>query len=213
MRALRRAFPGRPIRLWRFAAAAQRVARLRGLPPPVGLFYLRARRLAARSGDSWTLESVVKPESLAALLRLARGRRRVIEVGTGTAMTAAALALADPERRVVSFDPIVRPERERYLDLAGEDARARIDLIAAGGEAGPQATGAFGAPDMVFIDGSHERELTKATFRVWSDALADGGLVAFHDYRNPQYPGVTQAIEDLGLEGEAVRDIFVWRKA
>ena len=172
-------------------------------------FYFRARRTAARTGDDWSLESATKPESLALLLRLARGRRAVVEIGTGTAWTAAALALAHRERRVISYDPIARPERERYIDLAG--VRDRIELREAGGEAGP--AGGDAAADFVFVDGSHEKTLTIETFRAWRGALAPGGTIAFHDYGNELYPGVTEAMVALGLEGTVERDVFVWRGA
>ena len=175
----------------------------------MALFYFRARRTAARTGDEWSLGSATKPESLALLLRLAGGRRSVVEIGTGTAWTTAALALADPRRRVISYDPIVRPERERYLDLSG--ARGRIELREAGGEGGPAPGDP--PPDFVFVDGSHERELTIATFEAWRGALAPGGAIAFHDYGNELYPGVTEAIRELGLEGDVERDVFVWRAA
>ena len=171
-------------------------------------FYFRARRTAARTGDDWSLGSATKPESLALLLRLARGRRSVVEIGTGTAWTTAALALADRGRRVVSYDPIVRPERERYLELSG--VRDRIELREAGGEAGPAPGDP--APDFVFVDGSHERGLTIQTFEAWRPALAAGGAIAFHDYGNELYPGVTEAIDELGLRGEAERDVFLWRQ-
>ena len=194
----------------RVAAAARRTAvLLRLLPPRVAWFYFRARRAAARAGDDWSLESATKPESLALVLRLARGRRSVVEIGTGTGWTTAALALADARRRVVSYDPIVRPERNRYLALAGRGAAARIELIESGGEAGPPPEGP--APDFVFVDGSHEKELTVRTFEAWRGALAPGGAIAFHDYGNERYPGVTDAIRELGLEGEVERDVFVWR--
>jgi predicted O-methyltransferase YrrM len=179
------------------------------LPPRVAWFYFRARRTAARTGDEWTLKSATKPESLALILRLARGHHAVVEIGTGTAWTTAALALDDPSRTVESYDPVVRPERDRYLALAGPRAAARIELIEAGGEAGPPPEGP--APDFVFVDGSHEKELTIRTFEAWRPALAPGGAIAFHDYGNELYPGVTQAIEELGIEGEVERDVFVWR--
>jgi predicted O-methyltransferase YrrM len=181
------------------------------LPPRVALFYSRARRSAARTGDQWSLQSATGPRSLALILRLARGRRRVVEIGTGTAWTTAALALADRERRVLSFDPKVWPERDRYLGLAGPDASSRIELVAGGGEDGPGDLG--WTPDLLFVDGSHQRDLTLRTFEAWQPALAANAIVAFHDYRNPAYPGVTEAIRTLGLRGEAVGDVFVWRAA
>jgi predicted O-methyltransferase YrrM len=192
----------------RVSALRRRLVLLR-LPPRVVPFYFRARRLAAARGDRWSEDSVTRPEALAHLLRLADGRRHVAEIGTGTAWTTVALALSDPGRRVVSYDPIVRPERTWYLELAGVGARSRIELRDEPGEIGPPR----GAQpfDFVFIDGSHERERTIATWRAWKDALAPGGVIAFHDWENPEYPGVTEAIRELGLDGEVLRDVFVWR--
>jgi predicted O-methyltransferase YrrM len=189
--------------------ALRRGAVVLRLPPRVALFYFRARRLAHASGDKWSQESVTPPGALAHLLRLARGRRRVAEIGTGTGWTAIALALADRSREVVSYDPVVRPERTLYLELAGPSARSRIELRDAPGEGGPPS----GAEsyDFVYVDGSHERERTIATWRAWKDALAPGGLMAFHDWENPEYPGVTEAIRELGLDGEVSREVFVWR--
>jgi predicted O-methyltransferase YrrM len=191
------------------AATVRRNAVLLRLPPRVARFYSRARRTAARTGDEWSLQSATGPEALALLLRLARGRRRVVEIGTGTAWTTAALALADRRRRVLSFDPRVWPERDRYLELAGPGARSRIELVAGGGEDGP-GDRSF-RPDMLFVDGSHERDLTIRTFESWRPALAPGAIVAFHDHENPAYPGVTEAIRALGLEGESAGGVFVWR--
>jgi predicted O-methyltransferase YrrM len=191
------------------SGAVRRNRALLRLPPRVALFYSRARRLAMRTGDQWSLDSATKPESLAFLLHLAKGRRRTVEIGTGTAWTTIALALADGERRVLSFDPVVRPERDRHLALAAA-ARPRIELVEAPGEHG--LGDRPGPVDLVFVDGSHERELTIATFEAWREVLAPGGAIAFHDFGNPEYPGVTEAIRELALEGEVHRDLFVWSR-
>jgi hypothetical protein len=66
--------------------------------------------------------------------------------------------------------------------------------------------------DFLFIDSSHELEETVATFRLWSERLRPGGLVAFHDYADEQYPGVAQAVAQLGLRGEERAGMFLWRK-
>ena len=178
------------------------------LPPRVALFYSRARRAAARSGDSWSLQSATGPRSLAVLLRAARGRRRVVEIGTGTAWTTVALALADRRRTVLTFDPKVWPERDRYVRLAGADATGRIQFVEGGGEAGPRELA--WQPDLLFVDGSHDADLTIRTFETWRPALAPDAIIAFHDYGNPAYPGVGEAIAALGLDGEAHGDLFIW---
>ena len=98
------------------------------LPRPVAVLQVRSRLRARRTGDLFSLTSATRPSDLATLLGLAGDRLNVVELGTGTAWTAAALAAADPRRRVTSLDPVARPERERYLALLGPAVRARMEL-------------------------------------------------------------------------------------
>ena len=101
-----------------------RLRHLAGLPPSVAWFQARAVVSAAWSGDAFALQAASQPADVRALLRLARGRRTVVELGTATGWTTASLALADRARAVTSYDPVVVPGRERYealeLDLRGE---------------------------------------------------------------------------------------------
>ena len=193
----------------RLPEGVRRRGQLLDLPPRAALFFARARRVAAERDDRFSLGSAAGPRSLAYLLRQSRGARRIVEIGTGTAWTAIAAALVDGRRTVVTYDPIVRPERDWYLDLVDDDVRRRIDFRDAPGEQGPRP----GDPpvDFLFIDGSHERDRTIATFQAWRSALAPGGRVAFHDWQNDAYPGPTQAIETLGISGHGRGDVFVWR--
>ncbi|MDQ3630304.1 MAG: class I SAM-dependent methyltransferase [Actinomycetota bacterium] len=192
----------------RAVGTARRAAGLRVLPPAIALFYVRARRVAARTEDAFSLLSAARPYELRQLLDLADGHDTAVELGTGTAWTAIALALADPGRRVVSYDPIVRPERERYLALVRPGVRERIDLVAAPGEAASPAPGSAG---FVFVDSAHDCASTVATFGVWRPALRAGGVMAFHDFDHPDWPGVREATEALGLQGDIVGGLFVWR--
>jgi predicted O-methyltransferase YrrM len=185
------------------------LAEARVLPPRVAWFRARARRLARATGDDFTLASATRADEVGKLLELARGASTAVELGTGTAWTAIALALADRRRRVVSYDPIRRPERDGYLDLAGRAVRERIALVDRPGESGPLP--GVDAPDFVFVDSSHEREETLATFAAWRAALAPGGTIVFHDFDEPRYPGVTEAIRELDLPGETFGHLFVHR--
>lgn len=183
-----------------FAWAARR------LPPRVAIIQIRARIRARGSGDLFSLTSATRPPDLVRLLKLAAGCREVVELGTGTAWTTVALAAADPRRRITSFDPVARPERERYLALLGAGARARIELVAAPGDAGP---GARRGVEMLYIDSSHQRADVVAEVRAWTPALAPGALVVFDDYANPDFPGVAEAVDELGLAGRAEGTMFV----
>ncbi len=184
------------------------LAALRALPSAVAIFFVRAQRRASRRGDQFSLASAARPSELATLLRLASGRVAVVELGTGTGWTAAAFALADRRRRVISYDPTVRPERDGYLGLAGP-AAARIELRAQADHDGPRPGDR--PVELLFIDSSHDREPTVLAFRAWRGALAPGAVVVFHDYGHPGYPGVAAAVADLALTGERDGGLFVWR--
>ena len=179
------------------------------LPGPVRRFYCRARRRALRASDAFSLDSAARPRELAALLRLAHGHETVVELGTGTAWTAIALALDDDRRTVISYDPHVRPQRDAYLQLAGGRAGERIDLREETDSAGPHPDDA--PVEVLFIDSSHECQPTVAAFGAWREALAARAVVVFHDYGHPSYPGVREAVEHLGLIGEELGGAFVWR--
>ena len=72
------------------------------------------------------------------------GARRAVDVHDLPARAPSrviALALADPKRRVVSYDPIARGERERYLDLAGASVNERIEQLQGDGLGGQIARG------------------------------------------------------------------------
>lgn len=182
---------------------------LRVLPLPVARFYWRASWHARSAGDRFSLASAARPAELAELLALARDRSPVVELGTGTAWSAIALALDDRTRRVLTYDPCVRHEREAYLDVAGPSVRARIDLREEPDSSGPRKSDL--PVQMLFIDSSHEREAVMAAFRAWRDALEPGAVVAFHDYGHPDHPGVREAITDLELSGQESGGLFVWR--
>lgn len=188
-------------------ALARRAWSVRALPRRVGWFYLRALRAARRADDRFSLDSAARPAELAVLIELARGRARVAEIGTGTGWTALAMALGHPGLRVLSYDPISRPERELYARLVDRGTRERVEFLEQGGE------GASAEPvGMVFVDSSHEREETIATFHNWEPALAAGGAVVFHDYDHPAYPGVAEAVAQLGLRGRVEGGLFIWEK-
>ena len=176
------------------------------LPRRVAVFQARARRLAWRTDDLFSITSVTRPADLRALLALASGRRRVVELGTATGWTAISLALADPARTVTSLDVVTREEPHRYLQLVDGSVRRRVELEIRDGAQGPADTTPV---ELLYIDSSHERATTIAEVVAWRPVLAPGAAVAFDDYTNPNFPGVREAIAELGLTGEARGSMFV----
>jgi predicted O-methyltransferase YrrM len=184
-------------------------ASLARLPRPVASFWLRALRAARAAGDTWSIDVACRPAELRVLLDALGDAARVAEIGTAAAWTTSCLALGRPGREVHSYDVERHPQRERYLALLAPADRARVHLHDRPGGTGPADPPPV---DAVFIDSSHERDETIATFRTWEPALAPGGVVAFHDWQDDAYPGVTEAVLELGLGGTAHGHLFVWRK-
>ena len=189
----------------RLRRALLHLAAFARLPPRVALVYLRFAVLALRRGDRWSLAVAARPRELATIVRLARGRRTIVEIGTGTGWTAAAMAVAEPAASVTTFDPFPREGRERYLAAA----RGRVVALDRPGEDPPADAPAD--VDLLFVDGEHDRDSTMAAYRAWRDRLSPGAVVVFHDFDDPAYPGVRAAVEQLGLAGEARGRLFVAR--
>ena len=177
----------------------------RALPARAALFQARAMLRAARLGDDWALQSSTRPADVAALIALAQGRHRAVELGTATGWTSGALLLADPQRRLTSFDPVVREHRDAYLALLPRHARERLELVLAPGH---QARGE--QIELLFVDSSHDRDATIAEFHAWQPRLAPGALVVLHDFGNPAYPGVAEAVAELGLRGREHVGLWLW---
>ncbi len=179
---------------------------LRVLPRRVALFDWRAHRLASQIGDQFSLVSATRPPDLALLLRLARGRRRVVELGTGTGWTAVALALQDRHREVVTYDPVYRVERERYLELVDPGVRKRITFVQAPGSSGPLSEDMV---DLLYVDSAHGRRDTLEELDAWNPTLAPDALVILDDFTHPEFPGVREAVQELGLSGCQQGTLFV----
>jgi predicted O-methyltransferase YrrM len=195
--------------LRRSARDARRLPALAALPREVALFQWRAWRLAASSGDEFALVSATRPRDLAVLLAVARSARRVIELGTGSGWTAISLALAEPGRRVVSYDPEIRPLRESYLRLVAPEAQSRVHLVAARGDRGPVDDD--DAVDLLYVDSAHDREGTIREIEAWRPVLKPDSIIVFDDYSHEGYPGVKEAVQALGLAGAQHGTLFVHR--
>ena len=179
---------------------------LRGLRPRILWFHWRARRLAWRTDDLFSLTSVTRPADLQVLLDLTSGLTQVVELGTASAWTAITLALDDRRRRIVTYDVIGRDEARRYLQLVPSSVRKQIEIVVAPGSTGPRDRQPV---NLLYIDSSHAREQTLAEVLAWQPYLRQGAAVIFDDYAHPDYPGVRETIEELGLEGEQRGKLFV----
>src|SRR5205823_2153055 len=89
------------------------------------------------------------------------------------------------------------------------EARARIVLVEGRGE---EAEPPPGPIDLLYVDSNHDRAVVRRSFERWRDSIASGGFAAFDDYANVNYPGVREAVAALGLRGQTVGRLFIWKK-
>jgi predicted O-methyltransferase YrrM len=54
-----------------------------------------------------------------------------------------------------------------------------------------------GGLDLVFLDADHGQEATREAIAAWWPKVRPGGLLAGHDYGNPNYPGVRAAVDEF----------------
>jgi predicted O-methyltransferase YrrM len=142
---------------------------------------------------------------LSRLLAVARGRDRIVELGTAAAWTAYSIALANPRARVKTYDRELRAGRDRYRRLLPDSALERVELILRRGEEGPESPTSC---DLLLIDADHRHPAVREMFDAWYGSVVPGGLVVFDDCA-PDYPDVVRTIADLGLSGELLGRLFV----
>ena len=174
----------------------------------MALFQWRAWRLCARIDDEFGRVSATTPRKLQAILELAGNGRVVVELGTAHGWTAISLALADPTREVISYDPLERPGPPQYLELVPEQVRRRVTLIVDRGDSGPRDSRSV---DVLYVDTAHDRDDTLRELEAWRPVLRDGAWVVLDDFTHPDFPGVKEAVDELRLEGEERAGMFVHR--
>jgi hypothetical protein len=103
----------------------------------------------------------------------------------------------------------VQENRDAYLALLDDADRERIQMLTMPGVEGPGYL--EHRAEFLFIDSTHERAGTVAEVRAWQPHLARDALIVLHDHGNPAFPGVAEAVAELGLEGDVRGGCFVTR--
>ncbi len=193
----------------------------------------RLRALALASGviPPRTMHSPAEAQTIA---RLARGRRRVVELGVYEGSSAIVLcSVLGPASELHLIDPFVDatgwalPPDARPVQGATRRAVAR-----AARRGGPDRRGGPAVHwqiarsqdagrawsqtevDLVFIDGDHSPAGCREDFEVWSPHLSADGAIAFHDARDGVPGGYgsvgpTSVVNALFRDGGEVAD--QWR--
>ena len=161
----------------------------------------------------------------ALLVRLAAGRRTVVEIGTYEGSSAVVFARAmDPHSTLHLIDSYegnallfgwkgTERATRRVMDRAtSERGGPRVEWHIA--RSGTVAEGWSAPIDLLFIDGDHSEEGTRSDWDGFSPHVVVGGVVIFHDARVGQPrggdagPGPTLVVDSLFRGERALSD---WR--
>ncbi len=202
---LDQALIGDPLRAaWEFAACAERLGSIRGYLADIEGFALM---LLARSGPGQGAVVEIgsflgKSTAWLALGALHGGRGRVTAVDPFTGSPEHQRGGRNEEPEIVARGT-TRPRFEQNLRDAG--LREAVDIIEA---RSTDAAARWSGPiRLLFIDGDHSEEASRADFEAWLPHAAPGGLVAFHDVG--VWAGVTRFYEALMADpASGVRGLF-----
>lgn len=147
----------------------------------------------------YDIKGWLTPEEGGKLAELAAGKR-VLEIGSYCGRST--VCMARFAKHVTAVDFFDSPKVDFYGDYAGEFDKSllRHGCAAKVAKHRPEDPIA-GEFDFAFIDGAHDYASVVADLEKVLAVLADGGLIAFHDYRGGIDPGVDQVVDELLAEG------------
>src|SRR4051794_32040328 len=166
------------------------------------------------------------------LQRLARGARRVVEIGVYEGSSAIALCeVLGPDAELHLIDPFGHHPTALPAGWGALERASRRVVARAARSGGPQVvwhverseqTGrGWTLPlDVVFIDGDHAEAATRTDWELFSPHVVDGGHVLFHDAIGPHaLPGPAAVVAevraqpDWAVVAEVDRTLAVQREA
>jgi predicted O-methyltransferase YrrM len=143
-------------------------------------------------------ETQTTPAEQDCLVRHARGRRHLVEIGVWHGVNTVRLrAVMAPDGVLTAVDPF--PAGRLGFSVQERIARHQVGRVANGRVSWLKTTGDRAADghepvDFVFIDGDHTEQAVLADSLAWNGLVRDGGVVAIHDSRSTS----DRSIEDAG---------------
>lgn len=165
---------------------------------------LERARAAADTVEGWL--TAAEGELLFSLAASCPPGGTIVEIGSWKGKSTTWLAEgagAGSGVRVFAIDPhepyLADPHADSLGDFRANMERlgltAMVTPIVARSEA---AAASFDTPvDVLFIDGDHEEAPVTADLALWLPKLRVGGVIALHDVRNREWPGVSRALGRL----------------
>ncbi|QEL19995.1 class I SAM-dependent methyltransferase [Limnoglobus roseus] len=126
------------------------------------------------------------------LWELARGRR-VLELGRRHGRST--VALAQSAKSLLSIDPLKSRSAREWL--ARFELTGAVDFREGSFRYNLPASGKF---DLIFLDGEHDAKSVRRDLRLAHAALKPKGLLAVHDYPDPNWPDVRRGVDAAARE-------------
>jgi predicted O-methyltransferase YrrM len=135
---------------------------------------------------------------------------KIVEIGSGTGGSMISLASGAPKAFLISVDPFLPYDEEKYDGLArniteGNEPRfwqtaerfgfknRTTNIKLKSTEAAAQVPDA--SCDLVHVDGNHSYEIVKADLERWWPKVRKNGMLIGHDYTT-RFPGVIRAVKE-----------------
>lgn len=144
------------------------------------------------------LTTLLETYLLISLAKIADAKT-ILQIGTWKGATARNLAHNVPGAEIHTVDlnmGLSRDSFDAFPQIHAHEGHSNvIDL---------------GAPafDFAFIDGGHDYTTVKVDTERTCALMNKGGIVAWHDYRCPQWPGVTEYLDSKSIPPLGMRDLY-----
>ena len=185
--------------------------------PPEPVEYPRFKETVDRNGHPFThLGFISNEKSIDTLKRLIKifSPKEVLEVGSWVGDSAVAMLEVDPGVHVTCVDTFKGTDSDQCGDIARglikitskdivyetflENIKPYQDRVRVIRRDSITAADRFHAAtlDMVYLDAGHTYKELKADIGAWLPCIKNTGIIAGHDYGDPQFPGVTEAVRE-----------------
>jgi len=134
-----------------------------------------------------------QPKSLFDLSFCTKGGGSIVEMGSLAGRSTIALAYGQKAKSgqpIYTIDCILHPNLTNNLERAG--VSEWVNILTGYSS---QISKNWSRPiELLFIDANHSYLAVRSDIRFWSRHVIDGGWIVFHDYGNPDCPGVQRAV-------------------
>lgn len=155
------------------------------------------------AGLSWTTANEL--DAIAGLLTLVGPKARMLEIGSACGVTAAVLADRCDPQRIVCLDTFTKAERAEDIAIMADSEPNRLEYWRANarpcmrlwiGDLWSLIEHASPASfDVAFVDANHNHPFVLSDLMLAARVLTPSGWLLAHDYRDPNWPDVTEAVD------------------